>query len=156
MPDTMISLLAAIHLKLFVLYAMAAQAADAIDFSALAAQLLAAYQAHAYVMLGALAIGALVAFAKQGWLSVWLATRIPARYLPVLAVALGVLGTASTSLISGRPLLQAVLDGLASAMVAVFGHQVVVEGFRRGKEIVPMHPALRRLDTTDPGTPPQV
>ena len=134
---TMLTLLAAIQLKLFVLSVMLAQAADQTLDPALLPQLLAAWNAHAWPLVGAIVTYGLVTLAKQGWFSAWVASKLPARYLPYIAVLIGVAGTSSIEIIAGKPWVAALTDGLMSGMGAVFVHQSVVESARNGKEIVP-------------------
>jgi hypothetical protein len=106
------------------------------DMSALPG-LWAALQSHAYLMAGAIGTNLLVTLAKQGWFSTWLANKLPSRYLPFVALVVGVLGTSSAELIAGAPWQRALLDGLMAAATAVFTHQAIVEGARNGKEIIP-------------------
>lgn len=101
------------------------------------AAVLAALQGKQWVLLAALLVGAVVALAKQGWLSVWLAAKLPKAALPWLAVTLGVLGLSSAEIAAGTPWPKAVMDGLSSGLAAVFAHQTIVEGVRKGVEIVP-------------------
>jgi hypothetical protein len=106
------------------------------DLSALPG-LWAALLSHAYLLAGAIGTGMLVALAKQGWFSTWVANRLPSRYLPFVALVIGVAGTSSAEIIAGAPWQRALLDGLMAAATSVFGHQAVVEGMRNGKEIIP-------------------
>jgi|SRR5882672_1297511 len=132
------------------------QTTDSLD-PALLPQLLAAWNAHAWPLVGAIVTMWLIMLAKQGWLSTWVASRLPARYLPWIAVVLGVLGTSSTEIIAGKPWVAAVVDGLMSGIGAVFGHQAFVESARGGKEIVPptQKVAVAR-SIPPPAMPPQV
>ena len=99
--------------------------------------LLSAIASKQWVVAGALIVGALVAAAKQGWLSTWLAHHLPPAVLPYLAVSLGALGLASAEVLAGKPLAQALLDGVSSGILAVFGHEVCIESLRGGKELKP-------------------
>lgn len=97
--------------------------------------ILAALQAHQWLVLGGIGISLTIAVVKQR--SLWFAAHVPAWALPWMAVGLGVLGVGSTDLIAGKTWRQALFDGLASGVLAVFAHQTVVEGARGGKEIIP-------------------
>jgi len=99
--------------------------------------LLAAFGTAHYVLGGALLVTALVTAAKQGYLSTKLAMWLPPSALPWVAIGLGVLGTTSTELTQGIAFWSAVRDGVLAGISAVFTHQTVIEGMRRGKEIVP-------------------
>jgi hypothetical protein len=132
-------LLITIHLRLSIL-ALLQQAADTTDFAAQVAPLLAALKDHRYAFAGAVLVNVLVTVAKQGWFSNAVASKLPARYLPFVAVGLGVLSVSSTEVIAGMPWTQALFDGLAAGVTAVFGHQAVVEASRNGKEVVPAAP----------------
>jgi hypothetical protein len=102
--------------------------------------ILSALASHQWALLVALVVGGVVALAKQGWLSSWLQQHLPKAALPYLAPLLGFLGVASADIIEGKPWLQAITDGLSTGLSggigAVFLHEVVVEGARKGKEIV--------------------
>lgn len=98
------------------------------------------FQSGAYALGVALVMGLLVALAKQGWLSSWLADKLPKASLPYVAVGLSVLGTWATEMQAGASLGQAAIDALKIAALAVFGHQTVIEGLRKGAELVPRAP----------------
>jgi hypothetical protein len=106
-------------------------------------QLVAAAQAHEWLMFSAVAIGFIVAMTKQGWLGTWIATRIPSSALPYYAMVLGFAGTFTTDVVEQKPWQQAMLDafsGLLAAFIAIAGHQTVIERMRGGKELVPKAP----------------
>lgn len=108
-----------------------------------------------WLLLGALLVGAIVALAKQGWLSTWLATKLSPKALPWVALGLSITGTMSVEIVQGKTWQQAITDGAIIAFAAVFGHQAVIEGARNGKEIVPETRALTQLKTRlAPTTPP--
>jgi hypothetical protein len=94
-----------------------------------------------WILAGAVIVWVLVAALKQGWAGPWIAKRLPPSALPYVAVALGVIGLSAAEVISGKPLSQAVIDGVQSGILAVFGHETVIEGIRSGKEIVPEKPS---------------
>lgn len=96
-----------------------------------------ALTARNYVLFGALAIGFLVALMKQGWVSRWLATKLPAAGLPYLSVVLGSLLVSSAEVVAGKPVKMALVHGFLAGVMAIFGHEVVIEGARGGKELVP-------------------
>jgi|SRR5580700_3458352 hypothetical protein len=106
---------------------------------------------HQWVLVVALVVGLLVALAKQGWASMWLANHLPPAALPYVAIVLGFLGSAATQVESGVVWKTALVNGFSAAMLAVFGHETVIEGLRGGKEIVPKapwHPARAAASKT--------
>lgn len=115
------------------------QATDSppLDPAATLQSLFTAWNGHAYVLVAALVVAALVAIAKQGWASAWLASHLPSKSLPFLAMALGILATAAAQIQAGVPWLQALINGILAGALATAGHQAVIESMRGGKEIVP-------------------
>jgi hypothetical protein len=107
------------------------------SITALLTSIQAAVAGKQWILLAAILVGAVVAAAKQGWLSAWLAKKLPPSALPYLAIGLGVLGTAATAVVSGKPLAQALVDGFSAGMAAIVGHETLVEGIRGGKELLP-------------------
>jgi hypothetical protein len=105
-----------------------------------------------WVLAGAFFVLGVVALLKQGYVSTWLASKLPSAAVPYLAVVLGVLGTAASSVISGKPLLQAIISGFQSGVTAVFLHEVIVEGLRKGKELIPSR--LPSPSSAPPASPP--
>ncbi len=61
--------------------------------------------------------------------------RIPAKARPAIAIGLGVASGALDSLANGRPWKSAIVYGIASGAVAIFGHGVFIEGARGGREL---------------------
>lgn len=97
---------------------------------------------HAYAVAAALVVGWVVSLTKTGWLSTWLAQKLPSRFLPLWAFGIGELGTVTASVIAGTDWKVALLQGLESSAIAVFTHQVVIEGFRKGAEVSKPTPKL--------------
>jgi hypothetical protein len=112
--------------------------------------LIAALHDKQWVLSGALVVTMLVALTKQGWAGAWIAKKLPPVTLPYLAVVLGAVGLSAAEVIAGKPLAQAIVDGIESGVGAVFLHQTVVEGGRSGKEIFP-----EKLPKLPPAPPPQ-
>lgn len=102
--------------------------------------LLDALAAHNYLMVVALLVATLVGLAKSGWMSAWLASKLPAIARPWVALALGALGTMSAAVVAGGDIKKALLDGLMAALAAIAGHELVVESARGGREVVPRAP----------------
>jgi len=96
-----------------------------------------AFQSHQWVLLGALVTGALVALSKQGWVSAWLASKITPAITPYYALLVSILTVGSNDIASGKSWQQAVQDAISAVMVAIVGHELVIEGLRKGKEIIP-------------------
>jgi hypothetical protein len=99
--------------------------------------LISALHGNQWILAGALVVGGVVALAKQGWLSAWLAKKLPPPALPYFAVALGAVGLSATEVATGKPVGPAIIDGIQAGILAVFGHDAVIESVRGGKEIVP-------------------
>lgn len=81
------------------------------------------------------------AVAKQGWLGAFVA-KIPAGLQPLVALVLAQLSLAGLGIFHGAPVATAMLQALEATAYAVLTHQVVIEGLRRGKEIVPVTRAV--------------
>jgi hypothetical protein len=146
-------ILLALRMKLSLLTLLQpADASATTDFSAQVAPLLAALKDHRFAFAGAVLVNVLVTVAKQGWFSNAVASKLPARYIPFVAVGLGVLGVSSAEVVAGLPWSQALFDGLAAGVTAVFGHQAIVEAGRNGREVVPSAPwAPAEREKTSPG-----
>jgi hypothetical protein len=99
--------------------------------------ILAAVAGKQWVLVGALFVGGVVALSKQGWLGSYIAKKLPPAALPYFAVALGAVGLSATEIVAGMPIGPAIIDGIQAGILAVFGHETVVEGARGGKEIIP-------------------
>jgi hypothetical protein len=98
--------------------------------------IIAAIHSKQWIVLGAIFVLATSGVAKQGWLGTWIQSKLPPTAVPYFAVALGMLATAASEVIQGKPLLQALINGFESGAGAVFLHETVVEGMRNGKEII--------------------
>lgn len=59
---------------------------------------------------------------------------VPSRYRAFLALGLGAVGGALDALARGTPWQQAVLGGVAAAVTAMVGHELVVEQLLGGRE----------------------
>jgi hypothetical protein len=103
-------------------------------------QLLEMLAAHQWEAVGGLAVGSLVATAKQGWLGTKIQAFLPSRFIPFLAPLYAVLGVVAADLVLQRSGVQILSDAgtaVMSAFAAVLGHQVLIEGVRNGAELVP-------------------
>lgn len=106
------------------------------DFNAF----LAAAVAHKWVLLGALFIGAFVATAKQGWLGNAMQKQLPPRWIPFLAPIYAAMTVGSTEIIAGKTWQVSLSESwgaLVAGVLAIVGHQLVIEGIRNGKELIP-------------------
>jgi hypothetical protein len=115
--------------------------------------ILVALHSSQWLVAGALSVGLLVALAKSGRLSMWLAMKVPPKYLPYEAMALGVLGVGSTEVLAGKPVKVAIVDGFLSAIFAISGHDLVIEAARGGKEIIPKTLAVWEMRNPIPPSP---
>jgi hypothetical protein len=96
-----------------------------------------AIKAHQWVLFGALIIFFLVGLTKQGWFSAWLAVRLPSRFLPYYALVISCLTLGSSEVIAGKGWQTALSDCFMAVVAAIVTHQITIEGWRGGKEIVP-------------------
>src|SRR5574338_298624 len=109
-------------------------------------QLIALVIAHKWIAVAAVLIGAIVRALKQD-------TPIPitivAKYRPWLALGLGQVSGVLQALSTGTPWKEALVGGLVSSVVAILGHDLVIESMRNGKELgapkVPPLPVLLLL-----------
>lgn len=127
-------------------------------------QLLAAWQLvleHQWVPFIAVAVGLVVRVLKS---DVTWAPNMPfgpnaARWRPLVALGLGVVGGVVQAIQAGTPLGRALLEGLIAAMVAMASHDVVIAGVRNGKELfspaAPKAPAVPAPAALLPADPPQ-
>jgi hypothetical protein len=103
--------------------------------------IVAALQGKQWLLLSALLLLTFCGLAKQGQLGVWLQRALPARFLPFLAPLLGIAGTWAAEVVAGKPwsaaLVDALINGVQAGMGATLLHEVIVEGARGGREIVP-------------------
>lgn len=101
--------------------------------------------AHRWVALTAVAIGALVRLTKEDTV---VPIDVPARWRPLLAFALGQASAVLEHLAAGAPWGAAVVDGLAASVLAILGHEWIVERLL-GDRAMPI-PGLTRRPTTTP------
>ena len=94
--------------------------------------LLAAVQSHAWPVVAALVIGAIVRATKPD--VTWL-PNVPARFRPVLAVALGLVVGAADAIANGTPWRDALTTGAGAAVTAILGHVFVIDVARGGAEV---------------------
>lgn len=96
-----------------------------------------AAKSHQWLLLCALVTYFLVATAKQGWLSVWVASKLTPTTTPWYALGVGILTTMSGDIVSGKSWQVALQDGALAAFAAILGHQFVIESLRGGREVIP-------------------
>ena len=85
----------------------------------IAERLTGAIEGQHWVLTGALGVIALLAIVRRAGLL----GAMPPRYLPAVAVALGVLGAVAAALVEGRSPVEAVITGLVAGSSAVGLHQ---------------------------------
>ncbi len=88
---------------------------------------------HQWVLISSIVVGFIVRLLKED-------TRfppfaVPARWRPVLALALGALSGSLQAVATGIPWRDALLGGLVSGSLAIAGHGTIVEALRDGKDI---------------------
>jgi hypothetical protein len=59
---------------------------------------------------------------------------IPAKWRPTLALLLGAASAGLNKIVPGMTWKQAVATGLVAALVAIFAHDTLIEGLRKGAE----------------------
>jgi len=87
---------------------------------------------HKWVAVASVVIGLLVRLSKTDVR--WFPT-LDARWRALLAVVLGVASGVLDKVATGTAWAPALIGGLVSGMLAVTSHDVVIEGFRRGREL---------------------
>lgn len=87
---------------------------------------------HQWVAVAALVVGFLVRAIKS---DTRLPITLPPRVRPWLALGLGAVSGVLEHVVTGVSWRDALLGGLASALAAMAGHDVLVEGVRRGREV---------------------
>lgn len=95
---------------------------------------------HQWPVAAGVGVFLVVGLFKQGWLSTWLGSKVPAQAQPFVALALSLLSVTSASIAGGTVWYTAILQGIETAAMAVFTHQTVIEGFRGGREIIKQKP----------------
>lgn len=88
--------------------------------------------AHKWVLVAAIVIGIFVRLCKE---DVTFLPTLPARWRPVLALALGVIAGFLMKLEPGKTWSAALLEGGLSAFIAMGGHNVIIEALRNGREL---------------------
>jgi hypothetical protein len=100
-------------------------------------QIITALTNHQWLLSSGLVLTAVVALAKQGWLSDWVAKKLQPTTIPYYTLLLSVVSVGSADLVAGKTWQQALSDAVGAAFTAIATHQFVVESTRRGREIVP-------------------
>lgn len=95
---------------------------------------------HKWLAAAPILIGAVVRFSKTELAQRW-GLYVPARWRTWVAFGLGALDAIGEALIAGTPWLMAIARGVGAAAVAAFGHGVLIEGLRGGREIGVPKPA---------------
>jgi len=88
---------------------------------------------HQWLALSVVLIGVTVRLLKTERAQRWL-VAIPPRYRPLLAVGLGIVSGILEAIAAGTPWIEALLRGLLAAVVAMAGHDVIIEGLLGGRE----------------------
>lgn len=108
--------------------------------------LLALVLAHKWIAVSAIVIGVLVRLAKEDVTTI--PVVVPAKWRPLLAVVLGQLSAVLEHLAAGAPWGTAVVDGVIASVIAILGHEWIVERLLGDREI-PI-PGLTKKPRTKP------
>ncbi len=84
-----------------------------------------------FIGIASISIHLIVRLLKAGKLG----EKIPSAYRPWIVAILGGIAVAVDALALGTEWKQAVFNGVMSAAMAAFGHDLVIESLRGGKEI---------------------
>lgn len=87
---------------------------------------------HQWLAVSALVIGAIVRLLKG---DTPLPLFVPPSLRAWLALGLGVASGVLDALQHGTPWLTALMGGLAAALTAISGHELMIEGLRSGREL---------------------
>jgi hypothetical protein len=85
---------------------------------------------HSWPLLAAIVVGFLVRLVKEERVPI----NVAPRFRPLLAVALGMVSAICEAVILKTPILTAAIGGFGSAVIAIGGHDVLVEAIFGGKE----------------------
>lgn len=88
---------------------------------------------HKWVAVAALVVGMLTRAMKED--STFLPFVVPSRWRPLLALGLGIASGVLQKVSTGTPWREALLGGAISGVLAIIGHDVIIEGLRGGKEL---------------------
>ena len=86
--------------------------------------ILALVLAHKWIVLASVAIGAVVRLLKSDTV---LPVDVPAQWRPLLALALGQISAVLEHVAAGAPWGTAIAGGLAASVIAILGHEWIVE-----------------------------
>jgi hypothetical protein len=86
-----------------------------------------------YIAIGAIAVGFIVRLLKD---DTKFPITIPAQARPYAALALGIVDGVANRLAGGMPWQNALEYGMFASCASIAGHDVFVEGMRRGREII--------------------
>lgn len=111
---------------------------------------IAAILAHQWLLVASLVIGLCIRASKDDVVG----PVIPSRARPYVALALGILSGVIDAAMNHKPILQALIEGLIAGGTAILGHNVFIEGVRKGKEL-PL-PGLMKATAKPPSVPPTI
>ena len=80
--------------------------------------------AHKWIAVSAVVIGAIVRLSKEDTI---VPIDVPAKWRPLLAIALGQISAVLEHLAAGAPWGAAIVDGILASVVAILGHEWIVE-----------------------------
>lgn len=105
---------------------------------------------HQWVAVASMVIGLLVRLMKQD--TSFPPFAVAARWRPWLALSLGVASGVLQAVSTGKAWSEALAGGLVSAVIAIAGHDAIVDGLRGGSD-VPI-PGLTKKPKADGQDPP--
>lgn len=98
-------------------------------------QFVALIQSHAWIPLASIAIGFAVRLVKSDAAVAWFPVAIPPQVRSWLALGLGLVAGVLDKVVAGSSWSVALMGGIAAAITAISGHELVIESLRGGREI---------------------
>jgi hypothetical protein len=106
-------------------------------------------KSHNWIPLTAVVVAALIRVAKSDRAVAWFPVAVSPRWRAWAALLLGVALGVLQKLATGGTWLEAIVGGLVAGQVAISGHELVVEGLRKGRDI-----GVAKEPPPPPGTVP--
>jgi hypothetical protein len=92
-------------------------------------------QSGEWIAIGAIGVGLLVRLSKSDKFAAWFPVNVSAQWRSWAAMGLGVVYGVLQAVAGGKPWKTALVGGVVSALLAVSGHELIVESIRKGREL---------------------